>query len=247
MPSASAVAFLVISYAAPVFLFHQLVSRRSQLTILAISAAFFWLLAIIVSSGVWAIFSGGDRSNAGDGLWLAVFVGVAIQELMRIAFFRAYVRVEHSVSKFSGDRLSLNDVSSGMAAGIGWGAIHAVVWQGASVSSSFGPATLFTESCSSMSVFLVSSVSTWFYVILHVALMTIAFVALRKHEHGLMSFVALAHLVAALSTLFNSGGWSAGCIASLLILGAVTVATTALAFMSVKKHCAMRTLTHART
>ncbi|CAM9307184.1 unnamed protein product, partial [Heterosigma akashiwo] len=69
--------------------FNVIVAARSQLVIIAIISAFFWLLSAVTSGLLWSIVPSLQSS------WIIITtVGVLIQEAYRIALLRVVFRVE---------------------------------------------------------------------------------------------------------------------------------------------------------
>ncbi|CBN76993.1 conserved unknown protein [Ectocarpus siliculosus] len=123
--------------------------------------------------------------------------------------------------------LRLNGVSSSIAAGVGWGLIHAVIMVGTALSKHMGPGAAFSPSCPHVPSVIVSALSAQAFVVLDLLLMAAAFAAARSGDAGLMSFSFGLHFAAALTTGFNF--IEGGCTASLpLLYGVVALAAIAL-------------------
>eukprot|EP00941_MAST-03F_sp_MAST-3F-sp1_P000871 g871.t1 len=146
-----------------------------------------------------------------------VLVGVSSIEIIRFIYYMLYAMVEKIIADFSGDHLPLNDVSSSFAAGVGWSAIHSIIFHGSTLSNSYEPAGSFSASCTLFSADGISAISSCLSTFQSVSFMMLAFAGWKKKEWRLNAYVVVAHFTSSLSTLFNSSSWSNGCILSLLI------------------------------
>ena len=174
--------------------FFQIVYPKAQLLIVAISAAFFFLLASLVSGLIWYIL---DPVIGLESGWSAIFPGVICQFLFRVAFVRVYHKVEQTIEQSmavseetNGDasqlsaarlKLELNDVASGLAAGIGFGGMHAILFFGsllASESATIG--VLYQPSCPSVPTLAVSSINAFCFFFLDLAWMLFTFFGVRR-------------------------------------------------------------------
>ena len=144
-------------------------------------------------------------------------------------------------------RLELNDWSCGLAAGTGFGGMHALLLYGSLLASEAGNlGTLYQESCPSMPSLLLSAFNAFFFSILDVLWMLLTFFGMRRRlagyrndaeQHGwgamlgndrtagtnalIIAFVS--HGVATYCTTLN--GSTFGCAFSLPLLGLVTLGT----------------------
>jgi hypothetical protein len=127
MAALTFVGCLVIAFGpALVFLF-GIVARRSQLTVFAVTAAFFELLALLLSSLIWY---GMPAAFAGRAA-LSLVISVLLQEAARFSFVLGYGRVEEALIKASGvASLPFTDFSSAISSGFGFGLLVALVTYG---------------------------------------------------------------------------------------------------------------------
>jgi hypothetical protein len=141
-----------------------------------------------------------------------------------------YERTEQSFAVMSTNAVvfPLTDLSSAIAAGLGFGVMHALMLYGSVLAASTGPGTLFAESCASMSVFVLSACLAFLFIFLHVSLMVVAFDAFRRHDLRRVGYVWGFHLIAACSTIFNAR--SGGCNAALPVVAASTIGALSLAW-----------------
>jgi len=75
---------------------------------------------------------------------------------------------------------------------------------------------LFVDACPHIPLVLLSAINCVLFIIMHVALMVIAFPAFRNQNMAIIGAVALLHMFASLITLFNTG--AGGCSISLPLL-----------------------------
>lgn len=227
----------LIAYTLPIFLFVNIIAKRSQLVIISISAAFFWLLSVMLASALWALVNDDSKTL----LPVAATLGVIFQEAGRYGFFRMYTAAESKIKTLTSNprgpqlKLSLNDVSSALAAGVGVGGMNAVIFHGAVLASSSGRGTYYLESCTGMNIFLTSALTALLYEVLHISLMHIGFIAFRKNSKGLITIVFLAHLVASATTWFNTTSFDYGCALSLSLLTVVVCLASAAAVLILQR------------
>jgi len=227
----------LIAYTLPIFLFINIVTKRSQLVIITISAAFFWLLSVMVASAIWALVG----NNSKDLLPMAATIGVIFQEAGRYSFYRMYIAAESKIKVLTNNPggpklvLPLNDVSSALAAGIGVGGMNAVLFHGAVLASSTGRGTYYLDSCTGMNIFFTSAITALLYEVLHISLMHMGFVAFRKNSYGLMTIVVLVHLSASATTWLNTTSFDYGCAWSLSLLTIIVCITSAAAVLLLQR------------
>ncbi|CAM9421337.1 unnamed protein product, partial [Laminaria digitata] len=121
--------------------------------------------------------------------------------------------------------LKLNRVSSSIVAGVGWGAIHAVIMVGTALSKNTGPGAAFSQSCPRVPSAIVSAFSAQAFVLLDLLLMIVAFAAVRSGDAVLVACSFGLHYLAALTTGFNF--IEGGCAVSLPLLYSVVVVSSA--------------------
>ena len=184
------------------FLF-QITFPKSQLIIVFITAAFFFLLASLATSIVWTILD----PVIGLGGPISVLVpAIVCQFLFRCGFVSLYHRVETAIEtsieksedeqlqsdaneNSSGDddlataklKLELNDYASGIAAGTGFGGMHAILLFGsllASESSDLG--VLFQDSCPHLPSLVTSALNCFIFFFLDIIWMLFTFYGVRR-------------------------------------------------------------------
>jgi anterior pharynx defective protein 1 len=201
--------------------------RRPQLAIISLAAAAFWLASIVCISIFWAMMS-----NSGPGKFggIAILSSV-IQFCFRFLFIRFYRNTETLIkesSPSSNDVLPLNDKSSSISAGLGFGIMHSLVFCGTVIASSNSSGQYFSESCPTIPLVLQLSVTALCFFVLDVALMCIAFVANKTKSYSLYFIVGLLQLVASLTSLSNLAYF--GCRVSLTLLSGVVCTAAGFVF-----------------
>lgn len=208
-----------------------ILARRAELLVIAITAAVMWLFAILIVSLMWSIMSGTTW------LWFTL-VATATQELVRLMLVRVYRRMETVIRKAL-DRsdprkvdFKLNDETSSLAAGVGFGTMHAVVMYGSVLASSGGPATLYSDSCTLVPLVVVSGIYALIFLLMDVIFMVIAFQAHKCRDSRQQAFIFASHLGASYMTLF--GEQRNGCAIAIPGLIALFAAVTVV-FVNLKK------------
>ena len=208
----------LIAFSFPLTLFWFLVRKSSTLTVIAIISALFSLLSINLISSAWSLLP--IRS------WIFyTIVGAVTQELIRYVLVKLYRRVEQAVSSEveswpeRAAELSLNDRSSSIAVGFGFGLFRTLILSGSVIAGSGGEATLYMDNtCPHLPLVLVSAFFGLAFFTLDIIFTMILFNAERKKNTLAIFFVLLLHSAAALATTF-------GCLKSLpLVATAVTIA-----------------------
>jgi len=245
--------------------------QKAQLIIVVTTAAFAFLLAALAASFVWWIF---DMIGIGNYAVFILLPGVIFQFLFRCGFVALYHRVENviqisirnheehenqrtgtqsataadpALSESARLRLELNDWACGLAAGTGFGGMHAILLYGtllASESDNLG--TLYQSSCIGIPALVISALNTFMFTILDVLWMLLTFFGMRRRRReeasttltgglgalfgnekkgGNLALLAVfvSHFCASVATVFNSG--NNGCRISIPVLGIVTLVT----------------------
>ena len=188
-----------IGFAPLACFFFQIVFPKPQLLIVSITAAFFYLLAASSASLCWYIL---DPTIGLSGPWAAIIPGVFFSFTFRCIFVRVYHKVETVIeasiekseeerSGASGDnnestsvaknRLALNDAACGLAAGVGFGGMHAILLFGsllASETSDVG--ILYQPSCPKVPALTVSGINTFCFFFLDIFWMLFTFFGMRR-------------------------------------------------------------------
>lgn len=102
---------ILIAFGPLASLFFVVVAKRAQLVIIALSGAFTWLVAILVTATLWQIIPPLKTS-----IEATIPVGVVVQEAFRYVFYVLYTRTERAVQKVttSPRQFPLNDITSSL-------------------------------------------------------------------------------------------------------------------------------------
>jgi hypothetical protein len=120
-------------------------------------------------------------------------VSALIQELVRYVVVLVYAKSERAVDRLirpGGPKL-FNDLSAGIAAGLGFSFMHTIMMYGSVLLASSGEATWYAETCPGLSMFVVTALQALCYHGLHVLMMIWAMDAYRRWtwSRTLMPFV----------------------------------------------------------
>ena len=204
--------------------------RRSQLTVLAITGAFFQLFAILLTSLLWFAMPSSFAGRAP----LSLVLGVLIQESTRFVFVYLYGRAEQAIVK-AGDTTTLpfTELSSAVASGFGIGLLSSLVTYGDVLAASLGEADYFIPGCPGVSLFIASAFQSLALQILHVSLTIVAFDGRRSaaaSTHARRGIIVLAlHMGASLSSLANNNAAVGGCALGLSLYFIIVALALALA------------------
>mmetsp|Transcript_9524 Transcript_9524/g.23370 ORF Transcript_9524/g.23370 Transcript_9524/m.23370 type:complete len:336 (-) Transcript_9524:304-1311(-) len=192
-----------IGFAPFVCFFCQIVFPKPSLLIVSITAAFFYLLAASTASLFWYIL---DPIIGLDSPLCAIIPGVFFQFIFRSMFVSIYHRVENVIEasiqkseeertdssggntsstddsvQASKNRLLLNDTACGLAAGVGFGGMHAALMFGSLIASeSSDTGILYQPSCPKVPALTVSSLNTFCFFFLDIFWMLFTFFGMRR-------------------------------------------------------------------
>jgi hypothetical protein len=191
----------LVGFAPLLCFFFQITYQKSQLIIVFITAAFFYLLASLAASRAWYVL---DPVIGLESAWSAILPGIIFQFIFRCAFVALYHKVEaviaYSIEKTEEEqrqgeadlseptdittaklKLELNDVASGVAAGTGFGGMHAILMFGSLLAyetSDLG--ILYQPSCPYLPSLLVSALNCFFFFFLDIFWMLFTFFGMRR-------------------------------------------------------------------
>lgn len=242
--------------------------KKAQLIIVVTTAAFSFLLSALAASLIWFLF---DLAGIGNNAFIILFPGVIFQCLFRCGFVALYHKVERviqvsirnheeqairrgeqvsdpAVSESARLRLELNDWACALAAGTGFGGMHAILLYGTLLASESGNlGTLYQPSCPGIPALVLSAVHAFLFTILDVLWMLLTFFGMRRRRrmgesstrssggfgamfgdekaggNRALMFVLLSHFCATAATIPNN--FKNGCHVSVPVLTAVTLVT----------------------
>ena len=190
----------LIAFAPVLCLFFQFTFPKSQLIIVFITAAFFFLLSSLIASIAWYIL---DPLIGLGGAWSALLPGIFFQFVFRCGFVSLYHVIERVIEQSleKGEqeqegaaddsslspvevaklKLELNDAACALAAGTGFGGMHAVILYGTLLASETADlGILYQPSCPYLPSLLVSAIHCFFFIILDVFWMYFTFFGMRR-------------------------------------------------------------------
>jgi len=173
--------------------------NKAQLIIVVTTSAFAYLLAAFCAALFWFIL---DLIGIGSHVIPILFPGVIMQFTWRCLFVMMYHKVEkvieisiarheereeefHESAKL---RLELNDWACGIAAGTGFGGMHAVMLYGTLLASEAGNlGTLYQNSCPEIPSLALSALNAFMFSFLDIIWMLFTFYGMgrRKQEEGM--------------------------------------------------------------
>mmetsp|Transcript_13908 Transcript_13908/g.25741 ORF Transcript_13908/g.25741 Transcript_13908/m.25741 type:complete len:242 (-) Transcript_13908:233-958(-) len=220
---------VVFAYGPALVMLLGVVMPSSPLLIVTVVAALFELLALFFTAMAWNVITGLQTEPA-----LTVVTGVILQEAMRLAFLKVYVRGEGKVRELCEglDKSPFSDFSSAIAGGVGFGLIYSLVLYGGVIQASLAPGDYFTEECPMISGFVLHAILALVYQVLNTVLMVIMLDGLRKTTQAeRVMKIALCfaiHLAASLFSLFNNS--DIGCTAGVTLPAAMAIFASIVAY-----------------
>lgn len=220
--------YTLISFGPAVILFCKVVAKDPVLIIILISAAFFWLVSLLISSIIWFA-----TVPLRDQLAFGITVAVLFQELFRYLFYQLLRTAEGGLQKVSqvgvtGSVAPISRLSLSFVSGLGFGIISGVFSLLNLLSESFGPGSIGIDD-KNQNFFLTSSIATLAFILLHTFWGVILYQSLDKKEYQKVLAVVLCHLGVSYLSLLNQNGLQA---ISLTITYLTLVGSACAAFLS---------------
>ncbi|XP_035209372.1 gamma-secretase subunit Aph-1-like [Stegodyphus dumicola] len=196
--------------------------------IILISAAFFWLLSLLLSSILWNVVVPLRKQLA-----FGVVFSVIFQEIFRFCFYKLLRKAEVGLKKVQevgadGAVVSSNRSTLAYVAGLGFGLMSGLFSLINVLADSVGPGTVGLYGDSHF-FFLTSAFTTLAFTLLHTFWGVIFFHAWDNRSYGKITFVCLSHLVVSCMTLLNQQRLY---VASFIPLYVVTITSGVLAYQS---------------
>lgn len=174
--------------------------------VLAIFAAFLWLIAMTLVAFVWWALV-----PLRTHLWVLVIYSTLIQEGCRWANFALYDRLMRGLRAIglqpaaSAKTTAASIVPAAVATGLGAGVMQALVMYGDVFAGALRPGTLYAPSCSHLSVFAVAALNTLAFTSLSVLLSILGWTtAYPRGSLAMWTAIVLLHLLASAATLLHS-------------------------------------------
>jgi len=195
-----------IAFGPPTAMFIFTIARDPMKVIIMMASAFFWLLALLFSSALWAIVY-----PLKETLAFGLFFSVAFQELFRFVIYYILHKAEEGLQKVadSQDKISIasNKQVLGYVAGLGFGVASGAFSLVNVLADAIGPGTVGIRG-DPADFFLTSALLTLAFILLHVLWSVVFFYSCQNRglSGGLgITAVVLSHALASGMTLLNSG------------------------------------------
>eukprot|EP01091_Cochliopodium_minus_P004328 TRINITY_DN14219_c0_g1_i1.p1 TRINITY_DN14219_c0_g1~~TRINITY_DN14219_c0_g1_i1.p1 ORF type:complete len:243 (-),score=34.80 TRINITY_DN14219_c0_g1_i1:15-743(-) len=223
---------LLFTFAPLLSLFVFLIANNGLMMILSIGGAFFWMVGMLLSGFVWFAIPPLRNVTA----W-SILIAVLIQEGMRYIFYRLLAKGQNGITKSKLDFLDgkIQHFKASLCCGVGAAIGYASVMYLGVIWDSRGQGTLFSKSCSHISVFVISSFLSTAFVLLQICWYIISFQAYKTKNWLWVAIVAVSHLVASYLTMINLKDGSATCVASISSVFIILILVGVLAGFIIKK------------
>ncbi|XP_064476822.1 gamma-secretase subunit Aph-1-like [Ornithodoros turicata] len=216
----------LIAFGPALSMFAITVARDPIRIILLITSAFFWLVALLLSSILWfAVVP--LRKQLAFGVVFSVF----FQEGFRYLFYKILRKAEIGLKRVTeigadGMAVSSSRTTLSYVAGLGFGVMSGVFSLLNVLADAVGPGTVGLHD-GPHDFFLVSALTTLAFVLLHTCWGVVMFHALDHGRIALAGLVVVLHMGASCLTLLNPHGLQ---LASLLPIYIILLVSGALAF-----------------
>jgi len=221
-----------IAFGPAAAIFALVIAKSPRLIILTIGGSFFWLLSILLSSIWWYIITPLRNVYIWTIIWSVIF-----QEGIRFAFLKLYTKAEKGfIRQQQTVQLTTHpdQLKASLALGLGTGMTHAFITYVSVLWESMGPGSYFSPSCPSVSIFPLSAVYAFCFILLHTFWYIIAFFAFKEKSYWKIGAVVGTHFMASLFTMLNLAG--ASCVAAVFLLFSTTIGVGVLTWIIVLRN-----------
>ncbi|CAO3678467.1 unnamed protein product [Umbelopsis ramanniana] len=228
---------MFIAYGPLLSIFFLYISRDAQLVLLMVCSAFFWLIAVLLSSVIWFA-----AQSARDLNPVTILYSVILQEVFRWALFKLLNRAEKGLMIVSKNPKSLYNRSVfAFVAGFGFGLTSALVTYISTLVQMIGPGVIMCPSCPSVTLFFISAINTSLISLQHITWMMIAFEAYLNLPtlSGILqgTWVLISHFGVSYAMLLNaSESVSLGCVYAIVVQLVILAISITLVVLNLKKH-----------
>ncbi|KAI8618405.1 gamma-secretase subunit Aph-1 [Chytriomyces sp. MP71] len=229
MTAASFFGCLLVAYGPAVGAFAVTAYQSGELAILMICSAFFWLLSILIASGLW--FAGSESTKR--NFFFNLGISVALQEAARVLFWYIIRIPEIGLTKISGVPQSLNRLKFSYVSGLGFGFMSGLVMFVTQLANSSDPGIIVCQSCPSHDMFFISALTTCLFIFLHTTWGILVFDSLWRKTYWQILYAVASHFGASYSTTLVPSNVQGGCWYALLTLLLVLVLNLGLCFVTV--------------
>ncbi|XP_055344833.1 gamma-secretase subunit Aph-1-like [Paramacrobiotus metropolitanus] len=228
-----------------------IIARDPIRVIIVIASGFYWLLSLLLSSGLWMAVVP-LRNQLAFGLVFSVL----LQELFRFAFYKTMRKAEKGLQMVSDDEMYKDHnvaqarLVLALVSGFGYGLISGAFALINVLADIWGPGTLGLLGRGDHYFFFTSAYLTMCIIFLHTCWSVIFFYACDKRKYHLILMVVVSHMLISCLTLINAQKlYAASLVPVTLIMLAVAVTAFFLAggslrnWRSLFKRSASRSLT----
>eukprot|EP00112_Aurelia_sp_Birch-Aquarium-sp1_P015766 Seg352.2 transcript_id=Seg352.2/GoldUCD/mRNA.D3Y31 product="Gamma-secretase subunit APH-1A" protein_id=Seg352.2/GoldUCD/D3Y31 len=181
-------------------LFVLTVAPDAQQVIVIITSAFFWLLALFVSSVLWIAVV-----PLKSYLVFGVTFSVLFQELFRLAFWKILKKAEEGLISITGNQSPLRKLRFHYVSGLGFGMMSGLFAMVNVLADITGPGTIGLYG-DYKDFLVVTALLTNCFILLHTCWGILFYDGLEKRCWFRLTFVLLSHMLVALLTILNSKG-----------------------------------------
>ncbi|XP_027204503.1 gamma-secretase subunit Aph-1 [Dermatophagoides pteronyssinus] len=199
--------YCMISFGPALALFCFVIAKDPIRIIIMISACFFWLVSLLLSSILWTIVV-----PLKEYLIFGVTFSIFFQETFRYLFYRVLRKAESGLKKVaevgqtvSNDiqpKLDTNRMQLSFVSGIGFGVMSGAFSIINILADATGPGTVGLNGGSNY-FFLCASLTTLAFILLHICWTIILFKSCDSGNKSLIIFVFISHLAASYITFLN--------------------------------------------
>jgi len=217
----------LIAFGPPFAMFCLLIAKDPIRIIILITASFFWLVSLLLSSILWTIVV-----PLREVLVFGVVFSIIFQESFRFLFYYIIRKAEYGLKKVSevgvepGSNISSNRTQLAFVSGLGFGLMSGAFSLINILADAIGPGTVGLKGDSHF-FFLASAFTTLAFILLHTFWSVIFFKACDTRNYLLIAYVILSHLCASGLTFINI---DQNYFISVPLLYVVLISTSALAF-----------------
>lgn len=218
-----------IAFGPPFAMFCLLIAKDPIRIIILISASFFWLLSLLLSSILWSAVV-----PLKEFLYFGVTFSIIFQELFRYLFYRLIRKAESGLQKVSevgsqpGHNISNSRSQLAFVSGLGFGVMSGAFSLTNILADSLGPGTVGLYG-DSQYFFICSSFTTLAFILLHTFWGVIFFKACDNRNYLLIAYVVVSHFIASGITFINEKQLY---VVSILLEYVLTIITSMIAFHS---------------
>jgi len=186
---------IMIAFCAPFAILVFIIAPKPQLIVLSFSSSIFYLLGIMINAVIWKLVKFLQSSAT-----IYIMISVLVIEFIRPVYFNYFNIGRRSFRTVSTNRVifPLDDLTSSIASGYGWGLVHIFIHYIPYVAKSQGPGTYYSAECAFWSVITQASLMSHCVFLQHIFLMIIFYDAITKKSNLQWWFAVFLHLFGSL-------------------------------------------------